>query len=342
MMTINNFDLIYFLPISSIILSILFYLFFEKIKSIINIYDNSNLDKRKIHLGNVPPIGGIIFYLIFIIHFVFNIIFNSENVSLFTFKEQLIILITASFIFFVGLIDDKYSLTPLKKSIIFLFIILILLLNNPQLNVYFIRFDGIDTVITLDEFTLFFSVFSIFCFINAFNMYDGINLQSGFYLFLFFLVFSIKGIDSLFFISLLIPLTLFLYHNYKNRIFLGNNGSYFLSYLISIYLIKSNIALGKISVEEILILLLIPGLDMLRLFLIRSLKGKSPFLPDNNHIHHLLLKKFNHITVSLLIIMLTIIPYLIFVLFLNSFIVLFLQVLLYSSLIYICRVKISE
>ena len=341
MMTINNINLIYFLPISSIILSILFYLFFEKIKSIINIYDDGNLDKRKIHLGNIPPIGGIIFYLIFIIHFVFNIFFNLENKFLFTFKEQLIILITSSFIFFVGFLDDKYSLSPIKKSIMFLFVILIMLLNNPELQIYFIRFDEFDKVITLDEFTIFFSLFCIFCFINAFNMYDGVNLQSGFYLFLFFLVFSIKGIDSFFFISLLIPLTLFLYYNYKNRIFLGNNGSYFLSYLISIYLIKSNIGLGKISAEEILILLLIPGLDMLRLFLTRAFKGKSPFLPDNNHIHHLLLKKFNHLTVSLLIIMLTIIPYLIFVLFLKSLIVLFLQGLLYVSLIYIGRIKIS-
>ena len=341
MMTINNINLIYFLPILSIILSILFYLFFEKIKLIINIYDDGNLDKRKIHLGNIPPIGGIIFYLIFLIYFVFNIFFNSENEFLFTFKEQLVFLISASLIFFIGLMDDKYSLSPLKKSITFLFIISIMLLNNSQLQVYYIRFDGIEKVITLGEFSVFFSLFCIFCFINAFNMYDGINLQSGFYLLLFFLIFSIKGIDSLFFISLLIPLTLFLYYNYKNKIFLGNNGSYFLSYLISIYLIKSNIGLNKISVQEILILLLIPGLDMLRLFLIRTYNGKSPFLPDNNHIHHLLLKKFNHFTVSLLIIMLTIIPYLIFVLFLKSFFVLFLQGLLYLGLIYIARIKIS-
>ena len=341
MMTINNINLIYILPLSSIILSILFFLFFEKIKSIINIYDDGNLDKRKIHLGNIPPIGGIIFYLIFIIYFVINFFFNLGNEFLFTFKEQLTILITASFIFFVGLLDDKYSLSPLKKSTIFLFVILILLLTNPQLQIYFILFDGMEKAITLDEFKIFFSLFCIFCFINAFNMYDGINLQSGFYLLLFFLVFSIKGIDSFFFISLLIPLTLFLYYNYKNRVFLGNNGSYFLSYLISIYLIESNISLGKILVEEILILLLIPGLDMLRLFLTRVIKGKSPFLPDNNHIHHLLLKKFNHFTVSLLIIMLTIIPYLIFVLFLKSFFVLFLQGLLYLGLIYIARIKIS-
>jgi UDP-GlcNAc:undecaprenyl-phosphate GlcNAc-1-phosphate transferase len=340
-MTINNINLIYILPIASIILTILFYLFFEKIKLIINIYDQGDLEKRKVHLGNIPPIGGIIFYLIFIIYFFFNIVFNLENELFFSVKEQLLILITASFIFFIGLMDDKYSLSPLKKSFIFIFVILIVLLNNPQLQIYFIRFDEFEKVITLGEFKIFFSLFCIFCFMNAFNMYDGINLQSGFYLFLFFLVFLIKGIDSVFFISLLVPLILFLYLNYKNRIFLGNSGSYFLSYLVSIYLIKSYTIFSKISVEEILILLLVPGLDMLRLFLIRFVNGKNPFLPDNNHLHHLLLKKNNQFMVSLIVIMLTIIPYLIFILFLKSLIVVLLQVLLYFGLIYSYRIKIK-
>ena len=340
-MTINNINLIYILPIASIILTILFYLFFEKIKLIINIYDQGDLEKRKVHLGNIPPIGGTIFYLIFIIYFFFNIVFNLENELFFSVKEQLLILITASFIFFIGLMDDKYSLSPLKKSFIFIFVILIVLLNNPQLQIYFIRFDEFEKVITLGEFKIFFSLFCIFCFMNAFNMYDGINLQSGFYLFLFFLVFLIKGIDSVFFISLLVPLILFLYLNYKNRIFLGNSGSYFLSYLVSIYLIKSYTIFSKISVEEILILLLVPGLDMLRLFLIRFVNGKNPFLPDNNHLHHLLLKKNNQFMVSLIVIMLTIIPYLIFISFLKSLIVVLLQVLLYFGLIYSYRIKIK-
>ena len=61
-MTINNINLIYILPVVSIILTILFYLFFEKIKLIINIYDYSEIEKRKIHSGVIPPIGGIIFY----------------------------------------------------------------------------------------------------------------------------------------------------------------------------------------------------------------------------------------------------------------------------------------
>jgi len=341
MVIMNNINIINFLPILSIIATLLFFLFFEKIKLMLNIYDNADLDKRKIHLGNIPPIGGIIFFFIFNVYFILNIFFNVENTLIFNLKEQIVILITSNIIFFVGLIDDKHSLSPLKKSCIFLTIILILILNNPQLQIRFVRFDTIEALITLDDFTIFFTVFCIFCFMNAFNMFDGINLQSGFYLFLFFLVFLIKGVDSLFFISLLIPLFLFLFYNYRNKIFLGNNGTYFLSFVISIYLIKSNIVFSTISVEEILILLIIPGLDMLRLFLNRFINGKSPFLPDKNHLHHLLLKKSDQFTVSFIITMLTIIPYFIYLLFLKSLVILFLQFLLYFILIYQNKAKTS-
>ena len=48
-------------------------------------------------------------------------------------------------------------------------------------------------------------------------------------------------------------------------------------------------------------ILVVPLLDTLRVFSIRIAKGRSPFIPDRNHIHHLLLDKgLNHryVTVS--------------------------------------------
>ena len=38
---------------------------------------------------------------------------------------------------------------------------------------------------------------------------------------------------------------------------------------------------------------MIPGIDMFRLFLVRLYKKKDPFTRDLNHLHHILLKKFN-------------------------------------------------
>src|SRR6185436_11244095 len=36
-------------------------------------------------------------------------------------------------------------------------------------------------------------------------------------------------------------------------------------------------------------ILIVPLLDTLRVFAIRIFKGRSPFTPDRNHVHHLLL-----------------------------------------------------
>ena len=58
----------------------------------------------------------------------------------------------------------------------------------------------------------------------------------------------------------------------------------------------------------------IPGIDMLRLFFVRIINGKSPFSADNKHIHHLLLNKFREKT-ALIIFSLTLFPYIFFNMF---------------------------
>ena len=40
--------------------------------------------------------------------------------------------------------------------------------------------------------------------------------------------------------------------------------------------------------------MIIPGLDMLRLYIQRIYNKKNPFKADLNHLHHLLLKKFSY------------------------------------------------
>ena len=93
------------------------------------------------------------------------------------------------------------------------------------------------------------------------------------------------------------------YFNYrkKNKIFLGDSGSLFLGGIVSIYVvyilsnnyvIKSEFDLHKILF--VISILFYPIIDIIRIFFLRLIKGKSPFQPDKNHIHHLLLKKTNN------------------------------------------------
>ena len=86
---------------------------------------------------------------------------------------------------------------------------------------------------------------------------------------------------------------MFLFYNFFNKTFLGDSGTNVLAFLISYILIKSYNINQEFTADEIFIILSFPGLDMFRLFMIRILKGKNPFNPDRNHIHHLIQKKFN-------------------------------------------------
>ena len=54
--------------------------------------------------------------------------------------------------------------------------------------------------------------------------------------------------------------------------------------------------------------MLIPGLDLIRLFINRILNNKKFFEPDLNHIHHILIKSKNKYLVQLIILLFNISP----------------------------------
>ena len=98
-------------------------------------------------------------------------------------------------------------------------------------------------------------------------MFDGINLQLGIYsiLFLSYLILIDVFISSLL-IFIFIYVLVFLYLNHQNKIFLGDSGSLLLAYLLGYSVVKSY-NYGEIkNVEEIFILMAIPGIDMFKMF----------------------------------------------------------------------------
>jgi UDP-GlcNAc:undecaprenyl-phosphate GlcNAc-1-phosphate transferase len=165
-------------------------------------------------------------------------------------------------------------------------------------------------------------------------MFDGINGQSGLYFFVCLLVFYLTSQKTIF-LLLMINLAFFLYKNIKNKIFLGNSGSYLISFLISFYFIKFYNVDLIIFADFIFLVMLIPGIDMLRVSFLRISKGINPFFPDRRHLHHILLKKFNQNIVVLLIFLLILIPVIINYYFLNTLIVITMTTLIYSFLIFI-------
>jgi UDP-GlcNAc:undecaprenyl-phosphate GlcNAc-1-phosphate transferase len=315
----------------------LLFLFQKKIDLIINVYDKP--DKiRKLHRNLVPLTGGL--YLILNILFIVLVDFIL-NEKIFFFKELFFYnriyfsLISGIILFFLlGLFDDKKAINANLKLVIQFIIIFIILLLDPNLKIEFLRLSFVDQIFYLNEFSLFFTIFCLLLFINAFNMFDGINGQSGLYFFVCLLVFYLTSQKTIF-LLLMINLAFFLYKNIKNKIFLGNSGSYLISFLISFYFIKFYNVDLIIFADFIFLVMLIPGIDMLRVSFLRISKGINPFFPDRRHLHHILLKKFNQNSVVLLIFLLILIPVIINYYFLNTLIIITMTTLIYSFLIFI-------
>jgi UDP-GlcNAc:undecaprenyl-phosphate GlcNAc-1-phosphate transferase len=164
-------------------------------------------------------------------------------------------------------------------------------------------------------------------------MFDGINLQVGSYVFFIFLFFIFKGILINFSIVMLISLIFFLILNFRNKIYMGNNGVFLLSFVISYIFIKSYNNNLKFYADEIFIIMLLPGIDMFRLFLLRIINGVNPFAPDTHHIHHLLRKRFNF-TQTFIITQFLIIFFVIFYYYIDFRFLIFIFISLYSVLLF--------
>jgi len=301
-----------------------------------NVYDKP--DKiRKLHRNSVPLTGG--FYLIVNLFFLFflDVFLNYKNLffqDLFYYNRVYFSFISGLFFFFLlGLSDDKKPISANLKLVLQFIIVFIILLLDPNLKIEFLRLSFVDKIFYLNEFSIFFTIFCFLLFINAFNMFDGINAQSGLYFFVCLLIFYLTSQETIF-LLLMIYLTFFLYKNIKNKIFLGNSGSYLISFLTSFYFIKFYNADVIIFADFIFLVMLIPGIDMLRVFFLRISKGINPFFPDRRHLHHILLKKFNEKITALFIFLLIFLPVIISYFFFNILVIIIITTISYFFLIF--------
>ena len=237
--------------------------------------------------------------------------------------------------FIIGALDDKLNINPFLRLILIIILVLILIHFYSEYNVNFLIFD--EKIFKIE--TPFDIIFTCLCFlllVNAINFSDGINCLASLIFLFNFVYLGIKfDQNTLLLLVIIIALTFFIYMNWKNKCFLGDGGVYLLSFLISqliIFNYKSNYE--TFHVEEILLLLYLPGYDLLRLFIYRIFRKKNPFKGDDNHIHHLLLKKLGLLKTLVIFMTCLISPVILLSLFnLNYLICIMLSIIIYVSLL---------
>lgn len=137
--------------------------------------------------------------------------------------------------------------------------------------------------------------------INGMNFLDGINgLAGGIGLIaagIFAIIFYTKGQVELAFFALAYVGALlgFLWYNFgkKAAIFMGDNGSTILGFILAIFALKAwNLSMDLPNTTNLIMvsltLIALPILDLFGVVTVRLSKRQSPFQADRMHIHHLL------------------------------------------------------
>ena len=125
---------------------------------------------------------------------------------------------------------------------------------------------------------------------------------------------------------------MFLNHKYKS--FLGDSGTYLLAFIFGYFFIKLYNQTAIIQVDQIVLFMIIPGIDLIRLFTLRVIKGKNPFSPDRNHLHHIIHSKFNLLETNLIIQLLIILPSVLGFYFGFTYIFLLIQIFIYFYFVF--------
>lgn len=283
-----------------------FILTYLAIPSIISIARKKNLvdepGERRAHTVSTPSLGGIGIFA--------GVIFSIILWTPFTYFGDLqYILCAFIIIFLIGAKDDIDPIAPKKKFAGELFAAFILVFIAKIKITSFYGIFGIEEL--PDIWSYIFSMFTIIVIINAFNLIDGINGLSGSIGALICCTFGtwflmIDKVELAIVAFAMAGSTIaFLYYNVTPaRIFMGDTGSLLLGLVCSILAIQF-IEQNKLLVDSpyfvgsapsvAIGIMILPLFDTMRVFVLRVIKGKSPFSPDKNHIHHLLLEAgLNH------------------------------------------------
>jgi len=286
-----------------ILTSVFLSIFSKKIAKKFNIFDHPD-GSRKFHEGKTALTGGIIVFFptfLFLILDLLNFI-DQEFKSFQDIKQHISLILGCSIFFLIGLIDDIKDLSPNIKIFFFVFVITVLIFLDEDINIRIISLSILDYNFSIGSFSYFWTVICFLLFINALNMFDGINLQVTIYSLISILYLILfHSFQNNLLIVVGFSLICFSVLNYSSKSFLGNSGSYLLGFVLGYMFIKTYNTENNIYADEIVLLMIIPGLDLIRLFFSRIIKKKHPFTPDRSHIHHYFLEKYSNTNTFIII-----------------------------------------
>lgn len=243
-------------------------------------------NQRKVHKKLMPRLGGLAIYISFMV---------GVLVFLPDLPNDLPILIGATIIILIGVLDDLFTLSAKAKFSGQIIAALIPILSGLQIE-YITMPDG--KVIEFGWLAIPITLFWIVGITNAINLIDGLDgLAAGvssIALFTISVLSMTLGDPSAFIMGILLmgsTLGFLIYNFHPAKIFMGDTGALFLGYMISVL---SILGLTKsatmLSLIVPIIILGVPIIDTTFAIIRRLVNGKPLTAPDKYHLHHCLIR----------------------------------------------------
>lgn len=276
--------------ISIFLFTTIFIFLARKVAIKIGLVDKPNFRKR--HQGVIPLVGGISVFAG--IRFMFGLSdYYIPHLSLY--------LICAGVLVFVGAMDDRFDISVKIRAVVQA-VIAVVMMVIAKLHLGSLGYIFGPWELVLGPFGYFLTLFAVWAAINAFNMVDGIDGLLGGLSSVSFaamgLILWFDGQTSLAMwcfamIAAILPYIMLnlgiLGRRYK--VFMGDAGSTLIGFTVIWLLLETT--QGKthsISPVTALWIIAIPLMDMVAIMYRRLRKGMSPFSPDRQHIHHLVMR----------------------------------------------------
>lgn len=246
-------------------------------------------DDRRVHKSPIPRLGGLGIFIGFLIP------------SIFLLKPDAKILATilaSGIIVCMGIIDDIYPIKAKAKLAIQIFCACIITWAGIRIDFFTNPFKD-SILIVLNMLSIPITIFWIVGITNTVNLIDGLDgLAAGISTIAALMLSIVAIISGQYKVAVLLMAVLggavgFLPHNFNPaKIFMGDTGSLFLGFILSVASIIGTIKGATVLAVIIpLLVLAIPILDTTFAIVRRFLAGKPIMEADKGHLHHRLLSK---------------------------------------------------
>lgn len=300
--------LYFYLFLISFFLSLIFVFLAKKIGLKYGLFDRPEGDQLKIHKKPIPLTGGFAMIVIFIFLLSVSWILKVKGFLFFDTNKLLVLILGSLIGWLYGFWDDlKWKRVDGSVSQIFKIVIQIVL--GIVISILFIIGKIYWQFIPNPFISLIVSFFYFLIIFNAINILDGLDGLLAGIVFVSLVGFLVVGIilsDVLGIVLSVILLGIvlgFLFYNWRPAsIFMGNNGSQFLAFVMTFLPIYYTIKPYNLSfLFGSLFIVGLPLLNISFVILRRTIKGQSIFKPDRHHLYDEILNKVGSVKKAVLI-----------------------------------------